>query len=315
MKKDHEDQTKDLEKRDQNVDNVTMWVENEKNAYFQTRDLESFLKNKSDAEIRNATAFAEAVNDAENLHDIEENDLEQRFGWYDEDHNEAFNFTSDFAEELLREERPNRAELIRNQKKIAAEQQRKDDLLIKHSNQLLEAAEKQKAHFRKTVNHLETELQETYNNWEASEISNRKEMEKLRIELEQEKKNNAVKSIEIPEVKEVEQKCKVCKFTCKDSNTLDNHMSAVHRRGREQKCKACKFTCKGIQILDNHMVAVHTNQNCHMCVQQFTSKAALRNHVRNHLMNKPEYSCELCNNKFQNLEDAQTHASKPCGKL
>ena len=61
-------------------------------------------------------------------------------------------------------------------------------MLIKHSNQLLEAAEKHKAHFRKTLNKLEHELQETYNNWEASKISNREEMNKLRVELENEKR-------------------------------------------------------------------------------------------------------------------------------
>jgi hypothetical protein len=198
MKKDHEDQTKDLEKGEQNVNNVTMWVENEKNASFQTRDLESFLNNKSDAEIITAAAFAEVVHDAENLLDIEDMDLEQRLEWFDEDHNEAFNFTSDFAEELLREERPSRAEQVKKHKKIAAEQQRKDDLLIKHSNQLLQASEKQKAHFRKTVNRLEQELQDTYNNWEASEINNREEMEKLRLELDKEKKKNAAKFIAMP---------------------------------------------------------------------------------------------------------------------
>ena len=61
--------------------------------------------------------------------------------------------------------------------------------MIKHSNQLLEAAEKQKAHFRKTVHRLEKELEDVYNNWEASEITNREEMDKLRVELEKEKKN------------------------------------------------------------------------------------------------------------------------------
>ena len=53
-----------------------------------------------------------------------------------------------------------------------------DDLLIKHSNKLLEAAEKQKAHFRKTVNSLEKELENVYNDWEASEITNREEGKK-----------------------------------------------------------------------------------------------------------------------------------------
>ena len=72
--------------------------------------------------------------------------------------------------------------------KVVAEQKKKDDLLIKHSNKLLEAAETQKSHFRKTINRLEQELQETYNNWEASELTNREEMETLRDELEKENK-------------------------------------------------------------------------------------------------------------------------------
>ena len=221
MKKDHDDQTKDLEMGEQHATNVALWVENEKDLSVQTRDLESFVNNKSDGEIRNAAAFAEAVHDAENQYDMEEMEMEQCLEWYDEDHNKAFNFTSDFAEELLREERPNRAEQIKNFKKTAAAQQKKDDLLIQHSNKLLEAAEKQKAHFRKTVNKLEQELQDTYNNWEASEVSNREEMDKLRVELEKEKKKNAAKPKGIPEVRSVLQKCKECKFTCKDSNTLN----------------------------------------------------------------------------------------------
>jgi hypothetical protein len=233
MKKDHDDLPKDVEMGTQNASNVALWVENEKDLSYQTRDLDSFLNNKSDGEIRNAAALAEAVHDAENQHDKEEMDMEQCLEWYDEDHNEAFNFTSDFAEELLREERPNRAEHIKNLKKIADEQQKKDDLLIKHSNQLLEAAEKQKAHFRKTVHTLEQELQETYNNWEASEISTREEMNKMRVELENEKKKNAAKSNRMPEVRAVVQKCKECKFVCKDSNTLDNHMTVVHSKGHE----------------------------------------------------------------------------------
>ena len=50
---------------------------------------------------------------------------------------------------------------------------------------------------------LQQELQDTYNNWEASEINNREDMEKLRIELEKEKKKNAAKLIAIPEVRAI----------------------------------------------------------------------------------------------------------------
>ena len=149
IKKDHNDQSDDIEKGVQNVENVTMWVENEKS--FQTRELESFFNNESDGEFRNAAAFAEVLYEVENQLENEDMEMEQCLEWYEEDFNEAFNFTSDFAEELVREERPNRTEQIKIHKKVVAEQQRKDDLLIKHSNKLLEAAEKQKAHFRKTV--------------------------------------------------------------------------------------------------------------------------------------------------------------------
>ena len=119
----------------------------------------------------------------------------------------------------------------------------------------------------------------------------------------------------MPEIRTVVQKCNDCNFDCKDSKTLENHMTTVHSRGHEQKCKACKFTCKDGKTLDNHMAAVHTNQKCHMCEETFSSKAALRNHVRNHLMNTEEYICDLCNKKFNSLDDAQAHASKPCGHI
>ena len=192
MKKAHEDPSKDIEMGVQNVANATMWVENELS--FQTRYLESFLKNKSDIELQNAAAFAEDLYDAEMQQNKEDIDMEQCLEWFDEDFNEAFNFTSEFAEEVVREVRPNRTEQLRNHKKILANQQKKDELLINHSNKLLEAAERQKSHFRKTVKKLEQEFQDTYNNWEASEINNREEMVKIRAELKSEKKKEPNKS-------------------------------------------------------------------------------------------------------------------------
>ena len=117
MKKDHGDQIKDIEMGAQHVENATMWVENEKDMSFQTREIESFLNNKSDGEIRNAAALAEAVFDAEKQLNIDDMEMEHCLEWFEEDHNEAFNFTSDFAEELIREERPNRVEQMKQHKK------------------------------------------------------------------------------------------------------------------------------------------------------------------------------------------------------
>ena len=91
MKKDHESLTNDVEKG--RAVEINVWVENEKDMSYASRDLESFLRNNSDNELRNAAAFAGVIHDVEEQMAINEMDLEQCFEWYDEDHNEAFNFT------------------------------------------------------------------------------------------------------------------------------------------------------------------------------------------------------------------------------
>ena len=91
---------------------------------FATRDLDSFLSNRSDLDIMNAAAQAENINEAVEQIELQEQEMNQCLEWYDEDHNEAFNFTSDFAEELRRES----IELIRpqyNQNKLVAEMKKK----------------------------------------------------------------------------------------------------------------------------------------------------------------------------------------------
>ena len=90
---------------------------------FATRDLDSFLNNISDLDIMNAAVQAENINEAVEQIELQEQEMNQGLEWYDEDHDEAFNFTSDFAEELRRES----IKLIwpqYNQNKLVAEKRR-----------------------------------------------------------------------------------------------------------------------------------------------------------------------------------------------
>ena len=283
IKKDHSDQGKDIELGDQgevNVNKVNMWVENEKEMSFATRDLDSFLNNQSDLDIMNAAAQAENINEAVEQIELQEQEMNQCLEWYDEDHNEAFNFTSDFAEELRRES----IQLIRpqyNQNKLVADMKKKEDELVKRTTKLLNQAEIQKLHLRKTVRSLQRELADTMKSWERSEKTNREELSKVNAELAA-----AIKETKKPEVTEVDQKCDHCKFTCKESKNMNSHIASVHGK-----------------------------QNCHICSEVFTSKAALRNHVRKHLTNQLKYTCGVCQKDYKNIEDAKDHAMNVCGSI
>ena len=257
-----------------------MWVEKEKEMSFATRDLDSFLNNKTDLEILNAVAQAERINEAEQQMALREQEMNQCLEWYDEDHNEAFNFTSDFAEEIRKEA----VEPIHNQfdqtRRVTEQRQREDDL-VKHTTRLLKQAEIQKSHLRKTVRNLEEELADTLKSWERSKKSNREELSKVK-----EKLAAVIKESKKPEVTDVNQKCDKCKFTCKDSKRMDSHVAYVHSR-----------------------------HDCHICAEVFTSKAALRNYVKNHLNNELQYTCGVCNKNYKGIEDAKEHAMKVCGSI
>ena len=163
MKKDHGDTEKDQELGGQvevNVNMVNMWVENEKEKSFATRDLDSFLNNQSDLEIMGAVAQAEGLYEAEQYMALREKEMNQCLEWYDKDHNDAFNLTSDFAEEIRKEAlEPNQNQHDLNRK--VAELKKKEDELVRNTTRLLKKAETQKNHLRKTVRSLEQELADT----------------------------------------------------------------------------------------------------------------------------------------------------------
>jgi hypothetical protein len=81
----------------------------------------------------------------------------------------------------------------------------------------------------------------------------------------------------------------------------------------DQNCKQCKFKCKDSKNMDSHVFNVHTLQRCHICSEAFTNMAALKNHVMKHLNNELEYSCGVCNKLYKTIEEAKDHAMKVCG--
>ena len=83
----------------------------------------------------------------------------------------------------------------------------------------------------------------------------------------------------------------------------------------DQKCRQCKFTCKESKNMESHVATVHCLQPCHICNEVFTSKAAMRNHVRKHLNNELEYICSVCKMVFKSIEEAKDHGTKVCGSI
>ena len=108
--------------------------------------------------------------------------MNQCLEWYDEDHNDAFNFTSDFAEEVRKEAVEPTNSLV-DQNRRAIKQKQKEDDLVKHTTRLLKQADIQKSHLRKTIISLEQELADTLKSWEMSEKSNREELSKVNEKL------------------------------------------------------------------------------------------------------------------------------------
>ena len=83
----------------------------------------------------------------------------------------------------------------------------------------------------------------------------------------------------------------------------------------DQRCRQCKFTCRESKNMESHIASVHSLHACHICNEVFTNKAAMRNHVNKHLKNELEYTCRVCKKVFKSIEEAKDHAIKACGSI
>ena len=283
-----------------------VWIEDEVNRPLMlTRELDSFLDNRSDTSLIEAVRMSEeAEAQVEKLvarnHEVE---------WFEEDNNAEFNaeFASEFASSLRRDSLPSQSAntIAEFHNDLMKKQVEKHKVMVVRTTRLLKHAELTKKALRKRVESLEKELEETQENWQGSLEADSEEIAGLKATIRS-------KHIKIDEL-ELAAKEEPVKEKNTEKTNIPNRIQEV--REIVQKCKDCKFTSKDSKALDMHVATVHTNQNCHICEETFTSKAALRNHVRNHLMNTHEYSCKICNNKFKNLDDARANSTKPCGNI
>ena len=263
-----------------------------------TRELDSFLDNRSDTSLFEAARMTEEAEAQVEKLVVRNHEVE----WFEEDNNAEFNteFASEFASSLRRDSLPSQSanNIAEFHNDLMKKQVEKYDAMVVRTTRLLKHAELTKKSLRNRIESLEKEVEETQENWQGSSESDSEEIASLKATI-------TAKNIKIDELE----------LAAKNTEKTNNPNRIQEVRQIVQKCKDCKFTSKDSKTLDKHIATVHTNQNCHLCEETFTSKAALRNHVRNHLMNTHEYSCNICNNKFMNLDDARAHSTKPCGNV
>ena len=67
--------------------------------------------------------------------------------------------------------------------------------------------------------------------------------------------------------------------------------------------------------MDSRVAQVHSLQSFHICSEVFTSKAAMRNHVKKHLNNELEYTYGVSKKSFKTIGESKDHAMKVCGSI
>jgi uncharacterized C2H2 Zn-finger protein len=266
------------------------WVENEKDdrPLMLTRDLNSFLDNRSDASLVEAADGGIEVDIQMEKLKVKDHELE----WLDED-DESFmgQFTSDFASSLRREsllpkEQDNRMAKCHNE--LTKQLNDKHDALVVKTTRMLNASEKVKTHLRNTVKSLTSELAETRENWQTTAEADNEEISSLQAKVKElnakiEKFESKNEDIEV-----VNQKCRKCNMVVKYGKSLQTHMKEAH----------------GIKL----------GKKCTQCPEVLATGAIWRQHIKDHLMDKQFY-CEICKKTFQRLEEAQSHTTKPCGPI
>ena len=217
----------------------SQWIENEKDRpLLLTRELDSFLANRSDASLVRAVRETEDVDvQVENMvvrdHEVE---------WFEEDNNpefdEEFNqvFTSQFASSLRRESLPpsqaakNLAEF---HNELLTKQQEKYDTMVVKTTKLLNQGEIQKKHLRKTAKALQKELEETRENWQGAAEADAEEISSLKATVASQKIKIEELELLFSEPKLTNQKCEKCSFVAKDSRILKKHMKQAHLQGKK----------------------------------------------------------------------------------
>ena len=271
-----------------------LWVENERDRpMMNTRDLNSFLDNRSDSSLAAAAIESDQVLQIEQIVVEKLMVKDHELDWFQEDNECPFDqeFSSAFASSLRRESTSNESnkkmvELHNNTIKKMTE---KYDALVVNTTRMLNIAEITKNDLRKTVKSLNKQLAETQENWQGDSEAQAEEISSLKSSVTALKPK--VKELEVISVDDivVNQKCTKCDTKTKDSKTLALHMKEVHGV-KEQRVK------------------------CPKCHATFTDKSKFKKHTKEH-KSDIEFYCDVCKTVFKLLKEAQEHTQKPCGNI
>ena len=266
------------------------WIENEKNKNLQrTRDLDSFLDNKSDANMLEAAReMEEAEENVERLVRVNDHELE----WFEEDNMIEFSrdFASDFASSLRRDSiaaiQPS-TKVAELHNEMIKKQTEKYDAMVIRTTRMLNAAEEAKKDLRKWRKEVEKELAETQENWQATSEADSEEISGLKSTV-------AAQKIRIEELE----------------------LASTGPDGGGRKCEKCNVAPINSETV-KPMKEGHAGKillKCRKCPQMRANTKDMRKHRKSH-QTETEYACEICQQTFKTLNDARTHSQGPCGNI
>ena len=254
-----------------------------------TRELDSFLDNRSDASLVVAARESEET-------EVQVERLEVRnheFEWFKEDNGVEFNaeFSSEFASSLRRDSLPRQParNVVGFHNDLMKKQFEKYDAMVIRTTRMLKHAELTKNQVRKRVESLEKELEETQENWHGSSKIDPEEIAglKAKIVAQNAKIEELQVAASVANGKDT-QKCGKCSFSTSDKNNLVKHMKSVHGEKQGKKCPKCP--------------------------QMIANKRLFRMRTKTH-QSGTQYQWDICRKKFNSLNNARTHSRKACGNI
>ena len=233
----------------------SQWIENEVDRpLLLTRELDSFLTNRSDKSlVVAARASEEAEVQVEKL-EVRNHELE----WFEEDNNIEFNeeFASEFASSLRRDSLPTQpdkkvAELHNN---LLKKQIEKYDAMVVRTTRILNANEACKNELRKRIKSLEKEVEETQENWQGSCEADSEEIANLKATITA--KNIKINELELAASRQddkVKYNCGKCGMSARDGATLKQHMKSIHKDKQGKKCPKCPRVVANEKLFRMHV--------------------------------------------------------------
>ena len=264
-----------------------------------TQELEGLLEDEQE--------YFEAVEVFE--HDVGIND--SMIDWFNVNFQSSFSNTKEFDNRLAVVVKPINCE---DCKVSSATFEKQRALLLKQDKQIQDCKRTEKENkdevnkFKILSKNLESRNEETTQMLETVLEESNAEIKNLNALLKNKGILQSKVSIESTgglsrNEKEVEctlEKCKVCEFASKSKVVMKQHMEYKHKGVKAFKCLMCPVVSNSQQSFKEHKA--HHQKELDVI-------------TRRDKTHDLEYSCEVCNKTYKNIEDAKAHAMKPCGRI